>query len=147
MLEKGGATAKLTCNYDIATRRSVFGNDATGVASTTNNLGWGALWWLLLPFFGLPLLLHWAKNHPDEVIVGDTGRRYAERTDAVIRTTTGNTLNVHSGPGESYQVTGTLNHGQRVILTGRYDNNWAELASGGWVDSRYLDIGHSYAHS
>lgn len=147
MLEKGGAEAKLTCNYDTATKGVLFGKDAGGAADTTNNLGWSPLLWLLLPLLGLPLLLRWAKNHSEDVIVGDTGRRYAERADAVIRTTTGNTLDVHSGPGESYRVTGTLNHGQRVVLTGRYDNNWAELTSGGWVDSRYLDVGHSYAHS
>ncbi|MFM7447363.1 MAG: SH3 domain-containing protein [Leptolyngbyaceae cyanobacterium] len=147
MLDKGGAAAKLTCNYDTATRGAVLGNDTAGATGTTNNLGWSPLLWLLLPLLGLPLLLRWAKNHSEDVIVGDTGRRYGERTDAVIRTTTGNTLDVHSGPGESYRVTSTLNHGQRVVLTGLYDNNWAELTSGGWVDSRYLDIGHSYAHS
>jgi uncharacterized protein YgiM (DUF1202 family) len=149
MLDKAGQLYKLTCNYDTSTKGAVFGNETSGAASetATNNLGMGSLWWLLLPIIGLPLLLRWAKGHSDDVIVGDTGRHYAERADAVIKTTTGTTLDVHSGPGASYRVTGSLNNGQRVTLTGRYDNNWAELTTGGWVDTRYLDLGHSYAHS
>lgn len=43
-------------------------------------------------------------------------------------------LRIRSGPGKSYEVIGCANAGSRLNITGVWtSNNWAQLASKGWV--------------
>ena len=44
---------------------------------------------------------------------------------------------IHSGPSTNDRAIGTLYDGQRVTLSGQYQNDWAELADGGWVFSTH----------
>jgi FAD/FMN-containing dehydrogenase len=136
-----GTKAPLTCTLG-KDGKVAFGEAVTTTTETARNTAWP---WLLLPLLGLPALLWWARGRNAEP-VRTVSRDYVsasrfvpgERVDAIVRSTT-DALNIHSGPGTSYNVTGTLNNGQRVTLSGRYDNNWAELASGGWIPTQYLE--------
>ena len=47
-------------------------------------------------------------------------------------------LNIRSGPGREYPVVGQFLNGTRIALTGRFNVGWAQLTSGNWVDSTYL---------
>lgn len=44
-------------------------------------------------------------------------------------------LNIRNGPGFNYQIVGQYVNGSRIALTGRFNNGWAQLTNGNWVDS------------
>ncbi|NJN87692.1 MAG: SH3 domain-containing protein [Leptolyngbyaceae cyanobacterium SL_7_1] len=139
-LTRDGAEARLTCYYSEA-EGVVFGDEAEAGAGSGVDLS--RLWWMLLPLIGLPLLLWWAGQR-DRATHAAAGQRAfvadpSTRTEAVVRNN-GNSINIHSGPGGDYRVTDTLSDQQRVALTGNYQNEWAELADGGWVHTHNLDI-------
>jgi len=50
----------------------------------------------------------------------------------------GQNVTIHSGPSTNDRAIGTLYDGQRVTLSGQYQNDWAELADGGWVSTHHL---------
>lgn len=147
-LSKEGQAYKLTCGYTTK-GGAAFAEDLTqSVASTvgavttpTIPMNWGPLWWLLLPIIGLPLLLAWVGNRRTETV--PAARHYAGTTivgkpyDAVVRSS-GQTINVYSGPATTNRIVATLNDTQRVTLSGRKDGGWSELATGGWVQTPYL---------
>jgi hypothetical protein len=134
-LTRDGQPYKLTCGYSKSAG-AVFGDSTAGVTTTTPD--WSKLWWLLLPLLGLPLLLLWASKR-------DAATKTAEHGyEAIVRRHGGNPVDIHSGPGSSYRVTGTLRNGQSVILSGRQDDVWAELKDGGWVLTQYLDARSGY---
>jgi hypothetical protein len=91
---------------------------------------------LLLPLIGLPLLLALFKGR-DKDTVGYATR--TERLEGLVRNR-GRALNVHSGPAAHHSVTETLRDGQRILLSGRQQDGWVELAEGGWVSSEALDL-------
>ena len=51
--------------------------------------------------------------------------------------TRGSLLNVRSGPGLDYPIIATVANGTVLTPSGRYHHGWAQLASGGWVSTRY----------
>jgi hypothetical protein len=57
--------------------------------------------------------------------------------DAVLRTQDA-AIEVRSGAGITNAVTRSLAAGSTVKLNGRYLNDWAELADGGWIDIKSL---------
>jgi len=57
--------------------------------------------------------------------------------DAILRTQDA-AIEVRSGAGITNAVTRSLAAGSTVKLTGRYLNDWAELADGGWIDIKSL---------
>jgi hypothetical protein len=138
-LTRDGQPYKLTCGYSKETG-AVVGDNATA-GTTVTAPDWSRLWWLLLPLLGLPLLLAWARTRDGANPIYSTA---AGRSEAIVRQV-GSSVNVHSGPGDDYRVTGRLREGQRLWLTGRYNNSWAELEDGGWVPASYLEIAPSYA--
>jgi len=139
-----GTKAPLTCN--LTKDGTVSFGDAVATAADAVRAPGIAPWlWALLPLIGLPLLLAWARGRRTEEAVAATRRyvpagaseRIYERHEATIRSNS-DTLDVYSGPGTAYRVTGSVRNGQRITLTGRYDNNWAELENGGWIPAEYI---------
>jgi len=61
----------------------------------------------------------------------------AKVVDAILRTQD-SAIEVRSGAGISNAVTRSLAAGSSVKLSGRYLNDWAELADGGWIDIKSL---------
>jgi hypothetical protein len=57
--------------------------------------------------------------------------------DAILRTQDA-AIEVRSGAGITNAVTRSLAAGSTVKLSGRYLNDWAELADGGWIDIKSL---------
>ncbi|PSN18789.1 hypothetical protein C7271_10730, partial [filamentous cyanobacterium CCP5] len=49
-------------------------------------------------------------------------------------------LNARWGPGTGYGIYRTLAPGERVIITGRSDGNWAQLDNGTWVAASFLEF-------
>jgi uncharacterized protein YgiM (DUF1202 family) len=47
-------------------------------------------------------------------------------------------LNIRSGPGFNFPVVGQFVNGTRVRLTGWFNNGWAQMTNGNWVDSTHL---------
>ncbi|MBV9389532.1 MAG: hypothetical protein JOZ78_24180 [Chroococcidiopsidaceae cyanobacterium CP_BM_ER_R8_30] len=133
-LSRDGHPFKLTCGYS-KTSGAAIGNDSTATTSASPDLR--PLWWLLIPAIGLPLLLLWTRGRDSET------RTAVERYEAIVRRN-GSSVDIHSGPGDSYKVTGTLHDRQRVVLSGRQDNNWVELSEGGWVPTQYLETSPHY---
>lgn len=143
-LMKEGQPYKLTCGYTL-TGGASFAEDMTksvqaSIPNPTAAMNWGPLWWLLVPIIGLPLLLAWAKGRGVETVpatrsygTGIVGTPY----DAIVRSS-GQTVNVYSGPSTSDRIIATLNDGQRISASGRKDGAWTQLASGGWVQSSKL---------
>jgi len=140
-----GTKAPLTCNLSKDGTISI-GDSVAAAAGAVRAPGIAPWLWALLPLIGLPLLLAWARGRRTEEVVAAT-RRYApvggvseriyERHEATIYSNSDH-LDVYSGPGTAYRVTGSVRNGQRVTLTGRYDNNWAELENGGWIPAEYI---------
>lgn len=148
-LTQNGQAYKLTCGY-TQSAGALFDNQnpagttapaTTGTTTTTTATApdLSRLWWLLLPLLGLPLLLWWAR--------GRDANEYSRVADTyyegVIRHS--GPVKVYSGPSTSYRVLDTLEDGHRVVLTGRRDNNWAELQGGGWIPVQYIDANARYA--
>jgi hypothetical protein len=135
-----GTEARLTCGYSKDGVAAFDGNTAPAKEG-------GFPWlWLLLPLLGIPLLfaLLKGKERPETDNVNVYNRAaQTVRTEAVVRANS-EYLDVHSGPGTTYEVTGTLRNGQRISLSQRRDNNWAELETGGWVPLQYLDLDTTY---
>ena len=120
-LDRTGQAYKLTCRYSKLAG-DLMGDD-TAANETTPNLF--SLWWLLLPLLGLPLLLAWVKNRDRNLYQASQ-----ERSEAFVKHE-GKPLSIYSGPDESYAVTSVLHNGQRIVLSGRRSDDWAELAYGG----------------
>jgi hypothetical protein len=94
-----------------------------------------ALW--LLPLLLLPLAALLFRNKEEEAVA--TSR--VATTPAAIKSTIVEALlrsqdaavEVRSGAGLTHTVTRTIPAGSKVRLSGRYENDWAELAESGWI--------------
>lgn len=119
----------------------------------------GFPWWLLLiPLIGLPLLwlLMKGNNEPTTTVATENTSTNTYR-EPVVHTTkevinprrvwirnNDFGVNVHSGPGNTYEVTRTITEDQEVVITGRSENDWIELESGGWVERRFFEVDSNY---
>lgn len=147
-LTRNGADARLTCTLNKA-GDVVFGDDATAATSDTRTYQpwFHPLWLGLLSLLGLAALLWWLKGRGTEEAQYYPRQDYAvphgERSEAIV-TTNGEPLDIYSGPGTINKVTGNLRNGERVTLSGRQENNWVELADGGWIPMEYLESAARY---
>ncbi|OKH32928.1 hypothetical protein NIES2119_24625 [[Phormidium ambiguum] IAM M-71] len=154
---RNGQANQLTCGYSEKDG-AVFNEETTettitivpttavitefGTALVPTATDFAPLWWLLLPLLALPLLLWWTKRR--DALETSEANAYVTTAvadkdyEAIVRTN-GSLINVHLGPNDTHTIIGTLRDNQRVSLSGRYDNNWAELINGGWVNSQYLE--------
>jgi len=127
--------------------------DRDRVVETTERKG-GFNPLLLLPLLLLPLLFFLRPKEAADVNASKMGS-YANPTpvakttktavetvvakafDAILRTQDA-AIEVRSGAGITNAVTRSLAAGSTVKLSGRYLNDWAELADGGWIDIKSL---------
>jgi len=130
--------------------------DRDRVVETTERKG-GFNPLLLLPLLLLPLLFFLRPKEAAEVsatkmgsYVNPTPAAKTTKTttaavetvvtkvfDAILRTQEA-AIEVRSGAGITNAVTRSLAAGSTVKLNGRYLNDWAELADGGWIDIKSL---------
>jgi uncharacterized protein YgiM (DUF1202 family) len=146
-LTRDGANARLTCTLG-SDGAVAFGDDTTAATAVTPERTYSPLippWLgLLLPLAGLIPLLLWAKGRDAaEYERRATTVRAGDRYEGVVRTD-GQPLDVHSGPSSTSRVIGNLRNGQRVTLSGRQDDNWVELADGGWIPARNIEAPARY---
>jgi len=143
-----GEKARLTCRYSAKSSSVLgFGDEAATTGAGTTFSPWFPAWlWLPLSLLGLAGLLAWAKGRGRDGVVAASrtteeaayAAAVGRSTEGVIRTA-GTIVDVHAGPASTYPVTTTLRNGQQVTLSGRSDNNWVELAAGGWIPVEYLE--------
>jgi hypothetical protein len=126
--------------------------DQVVVAEPKRASGFNPAW--LLPLLLLPLVFLFLRNRdgesgePTKVGVYATPAKPAAvkvETPVVTTTTTVNkvleallrvqdsAIEVRSGAGLTNSVARTIPAGSKVRLSGRYQNDWAELAEGGWI--------------
>ena len=72
------------------------------------------------------------------------GTALAETRSVYISSTGSGTLNVRSGPGKSYSVSGYVHHGDAVTLTGTTSGEWTKVKVNdngvtGWIKTKYID--------
>ena len=97
-----------------------------------------ALW--LLPLLLLPLAAILFRKKEEETL---TTTRVPAPTitstvvEALLRTQD-SAIEVRSGAGLTHAVTRTIPAGSKVRLSGRYENDWAELAESGWISVQSL---------
>ena len=133
--------------------------DQVVVAEPKRASGFNPAW--LLPLLLLPLVFLFLRNRdgesgePTKVGVYATPAKPAavKVETPVVTTTTSTTVNkvveallrvqdsaieVRSGAGPTNSVARTILAGSKVRLSGRYQNDWAELAEGGWISIQSL---------
>jgi hypothetical protein len=131
--------------------------DQVVVAEPKRGSGFNPAW--LLPLLLLPLAFLFLRNRdaesgePTKVGVYATPAKPAAvkvETPVVTTTTTVNkvveallrvqdsAIEVRSGAGPTNSVARTILAGSKVRLSGRYQNDWAELAEGGWISIQSL---------
>ena len=124
---------RLTCPFSAS---SGISNFISGAADTVAAPGLGRLWWMLLPLVGMPLLLA-ALRGRDRAVATATPITNKVYTEGWVNTN-GGPLDVREYATSNARVVRSLTNDEHVPLTGRYDNDWVELAEGGWVPSYYL---------
>jgi hypothetical protein len=124
--------------------------DQVVVAEQERRSGFNPAW--LLPLLLLPLAFLFLRNReaesgePTKVGVYTTpAKPAAVKVETSATTTTVNkvveallrsqdsAIDVRSGAGLTNSVTRTIPAASKVRLSGRYQNDWAELAEGGWI--------------
>ena len=133
--------------------------DQVVVAEPKRGSGFNPAW--LLPLLLLPLAFLFLRNRdaesgePTKVGVYATPAKPAavKVETPVVTTTTSTTVNkvveallrvqdsaieVRSGAGPTNSVARTIPATSKVRLSGRYQNDWAELAEGGWISIQSL---------
>ena len=124
--------------------------DQVVVAEPERRSGFNPAW--LLPLLLLPLAFLLLRNReaesgePTKVGVYTTpAKPAAVKVETTATTTTVNkvveallrsqdsAIDVRSGAGLTNSVTRTIPAASKVRLSGRYQNDWAELAEGGWI--------------
>lgn len=101
-----------------------------------------SLWWLLLPLIGMPLFLFWLSKRG----AGRTGTDVtdADQLEAIVQSSD-QPVKIYAYPNVEDEVIGTLHDGELVLLSGRQNKGWAELVSGGWVSTQYLNLDAKYS--
>lgn len=151
-LVKGGSEARLTCGYTKGDKSVSFdAGQAAGQAvdnaqdaAQDATRGVSPWLWLLLPLIGIPLLIALTRGKQRTTDYDNYNTRTTvggERTEGLIKTN-GEALEVYSGPGTANQITGRLRNGDRVVLTGRRENNWVELENGGWIPAQFVETSY-----
>lgn len=142
-LVKNNAEARLTCGYTKGDQSVSFDPGAAAETAQDTARGVNPWLWLLLPLIGIPLLiaLTRGRQRPAEDDNYATRTTTTGRTEGFVRTN-GEALDVYSGPATTYRVTGTLRNGDRVVVTGRRENNWLELENGGWIPAQYVETSY-----
>jgi transcriptional regulator of nitric oxide reductase len=123
--------------------------DQVVAAEPKRDSGFNPAW--LLPLLLLPLAFLFLRNReaesgePTKVGVYTTPAKPAAVKVETTTTTTVNkvveallrsqdsAIDVRSGAGLTNSVTRTIPAASKVRLSGRYQNDWAELAEGGWI--------------
>lgn len=130
------ATPKADASQGVRRERAVVVERAS---TTADRARFNAAW--LLPLLLLPLAAVLFRNRDDEAeAMGRIASTPTLRTtivEALLREQD-TAIAVHSGAGSSHAITRTLPSGSRVRLSGRYDNDWAELAESGWIQIQSL---------
>jgi hypothetical protein len=90
----------------------------------------------LLPLLLLPLAAFVFRNKEEEAVapsrITTTPTVKITSVEAQLRNQD-TPIEVRSGAGTSHPVTRTIPAGSKVRLSGRYENDWAELAESGWI--------------
>ena len=143
----------------VAQRDRQSQRDQVVVAEPKRGSGFNPAW--LLPLLLLPLAFLVLRNRdgesgePTKVGVYATPAKPAavKVETPVVTTTTSTTVNqvveallrvqdsaieVRSGAGPTNSVARTIPANSKVRLSGRYQNDWAELAEGGWISIQSL---------
>jgi uncharacterized protein YraI len=135
--------------------------DQVVVAEPKRDSGFNPAW--LLPLLLLPLAFLFLRNREADAESGEPTKVGVYATPAkpaavkvktpVVTSTTSTTVNkvveallrvqdsaieVRSGAGPTNSVARTISAGSKVRLSGRYQNDWAELAEGGWISIQSL---------
>jgi hypothetical protein len=124
--------------------------DQVVVAEPKRDSGFNPAW--LLPLLLLPLAFLFLRNRdadaesgeptkvgvyttptkPAAVKVNTTTTAANKVVEALIRVQD-SAIEVRSGAGLTNSVARTIPSGSKVRLSGRYQDDWAELAEGGWI--------------
>ena len=124
--------------------------DQVVVAEPKRDSGFNPAW--LLPLLLLPLAFLFLRNReadaesgeptkvgvyttptkPAAVKVDTTATTASKVVEALIRVQD-SAIEVRSGAGLTNSVARTIPSGSKVRLSGRYQDDWAELAEGGWI--------------
>ena len=124
--------------------------DQVVVAEPKRDSGFNPAW--LLPLLLLPLAFLFLRNReadaesgeptkvgvyttptkPAAVKVDTTATTASKVVEALIRVQD-SAIEVRSGAGLTNSVARTIPAGSKVRLSGRYQDDWAELAEGGWI--------------
>jgi hypothetical protein len=135
--------------------------DQVVVAEPKRDSGFNPAW--LLPLLLLPLAFLFLRNREADAESGEPTQVGVYATPAkpaavkvetpVVTTTTSTPVNkvveallrvqdsaieVRSGAGPTNSVARTIPANSKVRLSGRYQNDWAELAEGGWISIQSL---------
>lgn len=133
---------KAEAGADVRRERAVVVERNRQQADTTaraNRGRFNAAW--LLPLLLLPLAAILFRNREEEAVVmnrtASSPTLKSTIVDALLRDQD-TAVEVRSGAGTNHAVTRTIPAGSRVRLSGRYDNDWAELAETGWIQVKSL---------
>ena len=95
----------------------------------------------LLPLLLLPLAAFLFRNKEEDAVapsrITTTPSVKSTSVEAQLRNQDA-PIEVRSGAATSHAVTRTIPAGSRVRLSGRFDNDWAELAESGWIQIQSL---------
>jgi hypothetical protein len=126
--------------------------DQVVVAEPKRASGFNPAW--LLPLLLLPLAFLFLRNRDGESgeptkvgVYATPAKTAAVKVETPVATTTttvnkvveallrsqDSAIEVRSGAGLTNSVARTIPAGSKVRLSGRYQNDWAELAEGGWI--------------
>ena len=118
----------------VVVDRNRQGQADANVTTDRSKGGFNAAW--LLPLLLLPLAAILLRKKDEEPVATTKVAAPAAVKSTTIEALLRNqdtAIEVRSGAGTSHAVTRTLPAGSRVRLSGRYENDWAELAESGWI--------------